>query len=101
MVPGVPPMKPWLAGAKVGWGVDEHDPRVRRVVEILKKKEEGEISTTEHKECLLLNAELIGTHEDAHGKRIHPTGELVTEYKPFNREEEIAAIDDLFRRDQR
>jgi hypothetical protein len=101
MVPGVPPLKPWLAGAKAGWGVDENDPKVKRIVEILKKKEEGEISTAEHKEFLLLNAELIAAYEDARGKRIHPAGELVVGYKPFNREEEIAAIDELFSRDHR
>lgn len=101
MVPGVPPLKPWLAAAKTGWGVDENDPKVKRIVEILKKKEEGDISITEHKEFLLLNSELIGAYESVHGKRVHPTGELVTGYKPFDREEEIAAIDYLFRRDRK
>jgi len=54
-----------------------------------------------HKEFLLLNSELIGAYESVHGKRVHPTGELVTGYKAFDREEEVAAIDYLFRRNRR
>jgi hypothetical protein len=101
MVPGVPALKPWLAAAKADWGVDENDPKVKRIVEILKKKEEGNISIAEHKEFLLLNSELIGSYESVHGKRVHPTGEPVTGYKLFDREKEIAAIECLFRRDRR
>jgi hypothetical protein len=95
------PLKPWLPGAKAGWGVDENDPKFKRIVEILKKKEKGDISIPEHKEFPLLNSELVGAYESIHGKRVHPTGELVTGDKPFNREEEIAAIDYLFRRNRR
>jgi hypothetical protein len=68
MVPGVPPLKPWLAAAKEAWGVDENDPKVKRIVEILKKKEESDISIAEHKEFLLLNSELIGASESVHGR---------------------------------
>jgi hypothetical protein len=100
MVPRIPSLKPWLDGAKAGWGADENDPKVMRIVEILKKNEEAEVSVAEHKEFLLLNSELVGAYESVHEKRIHPTGELVAGYKSFDREEEIA-IDYLFRRNQR
>jgi hypothetical protein len=96
MVPGVPPSKAWLVGARAGFGVDQSDPKVARIVEILGEKEVGEITIEEHKEFLLLNDELIIDYEAVHGKRIHPGGELVQGYKKLTREELVAAIDRLF-----
>ncbi len=34
MVPGVPPSKAWLSGAKAGLRVDESDPKVARILDI-------------------------------------------------------------------
>ena len=74
MVPSVPPSKAWLAGARAGFGVAETDPKVARIVEILRKNETGEITVEEHKEFLSLNDKIILGHEAVHGKRIHSSG---------------------------
>jgi len=93
---GVPPSKAWLAEARAGFGVALSDPKVARIVDILKKKEGGEITIEEHKEFLLLNDDLIIDYEAVHGKRIHPGGGIVHGYKKPTREELVAAIDRLF-----
>jgi hypothetical protein len=74
IVPGLPPCEEWLAGARAGFGVDESDPKVARIVVILRKKETGEITIEEYKEFLSLNDELILGHEAVHGKKIHSSG---------------------------
>jgi len=65
-----------MASAEAHFGVEERNPRVARILEILSKKEAGEITTKEHRECLVLNDELLAAYETLHGKTIHPTGEV-------------------------
>jgi hypothetical protein len=76
MLPGVPPSKAWLDGAKAFLGIKEVHPKVTRILEILRKKEAGEITIEEHKEFLFLNDELLVAHEAIHGKTIQPSGEV-------------------------
>jgi len=69
-LPGVPPSGSWLVAAKQWFGVDENDPQVARIMEILRKKESSEITVDEHKEFLRLNDEITPAWEAARGKLI-------------------------------
>ena len=51
-----------MASAEAHFGVEERNPRVARILEILSKKEAGEITTKEHRECLVLNDELLAAY---------------------------------------
>lgn len=77
-LPNVPPSAPWLAGAKKWFRVDEDDPKVTRILEILRKKESGEITVEEHKEFLRLNDEITPAWEAARGKLISIYAKPVT-----------------------
>jgi len=93
MLPQLPPSKPWLAGAKAGLGADENNPRVQRMLAILRRHEIAPVSIEEQKEFFLLNDELILDHEAIHGRRIHPSGEIVESGPTPTREQLIAAIE--------
>jgi hypothetical protein len=41
---GLPPSGPWLAGAKAGFGVDERNPIVARILQILHQNEIAPVS---------------------------------------------------------
>jgi hypothetical protein len=71
---GLPPSAPWLAGAKAGFGVDESNPTVVKILQILHQNEIAPVSVEEQKEFMSLNDELIHAHEAIHGKRIYLSG---------------------------
>jgi hypothetical protein len=73
-MPTLPPRLPWLAGAKAGFGIDESNPVVVRILEILHRNEISPVSVEEQREFWVLNDELIDAHEAIHGKRIHFSG---------------------------
>jgi hypothetical protein len=64
-LPDLAPSEAWLFSAKAFLGLDENHPKVARILEIIRKKEAGEITIEEHKEFVLLKTEL----EIVHGKR--------------------------------
>jgi hypothetical protein len=94
MLPSVPHSKPWLAGAKAHFAADENHPNVIRILEILRKKEAGDITIEEHKEFLILNDELTEAYETIHGRRLYPSGEIISYPKAHTREG-IASESDL------
>lgn len=57
-LPGLDPHEALLLSAKSVMGFDENHPKVARILEILRKKEAGEITIEEHKEFVLLRTEL-------------------------------------------
>lgn len=71
---GLPPSAPWLAGAKAGFGVDERNPIVARILQILHQNQIAPVSVEEQKEFLSLNDELIHAYEAIHGKKIYSSG---------------------------
>jgi hypothetical protein len=100
MLPYVPGSETWLASAKTYFGLSESHPKVARILEILRKKEAGEITVQEHKEFFVLNDQLTNAHEFLYGKKIYPTGE-VAYYPEMHTKEQIAgAVDWLFDRDE-
>ena len=100
MFPRVPPSEPWLDSAKAHFGADENHPNVIRILEILRKKEAGDITIEEHKEFLILNDELTEAHEAIHGKRLYPSGEIISYPKAHTREEIAATVDWMFDADK-
>ena len=76
MLPYVPHSETWLTSAKTYFGLSENHPKVARNLEILRKKETGEITVQEHKEFFVLNDQLTSAHEFLYGKKIYPTGEV-------------------------
>jgi hypothetical protein len=44
MLPYIPSSETWLSGAKRYYGLTEDHPKVARILEILRKKEAGEIT---------------------------------------------------------
>jgi len=93
----IPPSKLWLDGAKANMRVDERNPRVARILEILRKREASGITTAEHKEFMVLNYQLLSAYGTLYGKTIYPTCEVTyDDCETHSREEIIAAIDKLF-----
>jgi polyhydroxyalkanoate synthesis regulator phasin len=90
MLPYLPRSEHWLASAKTHFGLTEDHPKGARILEILRKKEAGDITIEEHKEFLILNDELLEAHEAIHGRRL----------KAHTREEIAAAVDWMFDADK-
>jgi hypothetical protein len=100
MLPYVPGSETWLTSAKTYLGLSEDHPKVARILEILRKKESGEITVQEHKEFFLLNDQLTSAHEFLYGKKIYPSGEVDSYPEIPTREQIAGAVDWMFDRDE-
>jgi hypothetical protein len=93
MLPYVPHTETWLTTAKTYFGLSENHPKVARILEILRKKEAGEITVQERKEFFVLNDQLTSAHEFLYGKKIYPTGEICSYPEMSTREEISGSVD--------
>lgn len=100
MLPYVPNSETWLTSAKTYLGLSENHPKVARILEILRKKEAGEMTVEEHKEFFVLNDQLTSAHEFLFGKKMYPTGEVFSYPEMPTREQIAGAVDWLFDRDE-
>ncbi len=100
MLPYVPGSEHWLASAKTHLGLSESHPKVARILEILRKKEAGEITVQEYKEFFALNDQLTNAHAFLYGQKMYPSGEVFS-YPEMHTKEQIAgAVDWMFDRDE-
>jgi hypothetical protein len=72
-------MLPFVPLASSGLPARKHILAHMRITRgILRKKEAGDITIEERKEFLILDGELTEAHESIDGKRLYPSGEIIS-----------------------